>query len=231
MSINEISSDSLCKSNSDSIFKDLSFTIYRNAPKRAFDIAFSAFALLLASPIFILVAVLIAIFSPGPILYPATRVGRGGKAITCWKFRTMCINAEQNLQKMLNDNPIFAEEYKKHCKLKKDPRVTFIGKILRKTSMDELPQFWNVLKGDLSVVGPRPYIFSELKKTSGERTKKILSVRPGLTGIWQTSGRSLLTFEERLQLEETYIDKQSFLFDIKLICKTIPMMLFPKGAY
>jgi undecaprenyl-phosphate galactose phosphotransferase len=143
----------------------------------------------------------------------------------------MCVDAEEKLSALLNSNPELSEEWKQFSKLKKDPRMTKIGRILRKTSLDELPQFWNVLRGDLSVVGPRPYLVEEIHNYVGRSREKILSVRPGITGIWQISGRNLLTFAERLKLEEGYAERQSFLFDILIILKTIPIILFPKGAF
>jgi exopolysaccharide production protein ExoY len=134
----------------------------------------------------------------------------------------------------LKSDPKLQKEWNIYFKLKNDPRVTPFGKFLRKTSLDEFPQFWNVLKGELSVVGPRPYLPNELptiKKIAGPNVRKMLSVRPGLTGIWQTSGRSYLTFEQRVQLDLDYIGSRSFLFDLQLIAKTIPVLIFPKGAF
>jgi len=146
----------------------------------------------------------------------------------------MCNNADQKLQKILSENPQARQEWQKFFKLKNDPRITFIGKFLRKTSFDELPQLWNVLAGDLSIVGPRPFLPNELptiKDLLGDDFCAMLSIRPGLTGIWQTSGRSHLTFEERLMLDITYLQRSSFWLDIAIIGKTIPLMLFPRGAY
>ncbi len=199
--------------------------------KRIFDIIFSFFALLFFLPFGIVIALLIKLSSRGPVFYKCSRVGMNGAKIECWKFRTMCIDAEKRLQKLLAENPKLKEEWDAYYKLKDDPRINGVGKFLRKTSLDELPQFWNVLKGDLSVVGPRPVTEEEVQKYFREKAKKILSVRPGLTGIWQTSGRNLLTFDERIQLEEEYIDRHSFILDLKIICKTIPHFFFAKGAF
>jgi undecaprenyl-phosphate galactose phosphotransferase len=143
----------------------------------------------------------------------------------------MCLNAEQKLKSLLEENTDLKQEWETFFKLKNDPRVSAVGKFLRKISLDELPQFWNVLKGDLSVVGPRPVTEEEVQKYYGERAAKILSVRPGLTGIWQTSGRNLLIFEERTKLEESYVDQQSLTLDLRIIFKTIPMIFFAKGAF
>ena len=199
--------------------------------KRLFDIVFSIVALLLFLPFGILISLLIKLSSPGPIFYQSQRVGKDGQVIGCWKFRTMCQNAEGKLKEILKQNPKLKKEWDTYFKLKDDPRINGIGKFLRKTSLDEFPQFWNVLRGDLSVVGPRPVTEIEVRKYFRDKARKILSVRPGLTGIWQTSGRNLLTFDQRIQLEEQYIDKQSLLLDLRIIFKTIPHMFFAKGAF
>lgn len=198
--------------------------------KRLFDIFFSCCAILCFLPFGVIIAFLIKRSSQGPIFHSCTRVGKDGKLILCWKFRTMCLDAEKKLQELLAD-PAIKAEWEAYYKIKNDPRIHAIGKFLRKTSLDEFPQFWNVLKGDLSVVGPRPVTKEEVHKYFGSKADKILSVRPGLTGIWQTSGRSLLTFEERLELEEFYIDQQSLALDIRIICKTIPALFSAKGAF
>lgn len=182
-------------------------------------------------PLGIVIGILIKLSSPGPVFYTSKRVGKGGQMIECWKFRTMCLGAEEKLKKILAENPQLKKEWDAYFKLKDDPRINAIGKFLRKTSLDELPQFWNVLRGDLSVVGPRPVTQEEVQKYFRDKAGKILSVRPGLTGIWQTSGRNLLTFEERIRLEELYIDRQSLLLDLRIICKTIPHLFFAKGAF
>ena len=135
------------------------------------------------------------------------------------------------MKHLLEQNPKLKQEWTTYYKLKNDPRIYTVGKFLRKTSLDELPQFWNVLKGDLSVVGPRPVTREEVQKYFQEKATKILSVKPGLTGIWQTSGRNLLTFDERIVLEETYIDQQSFALDLKIICKTVAHLFCAKGAF
>ncbi len=202
--------------------------------KRLFDIVFSTAMLTLGAPLFFIVALLIKSTSPGPIFYCSRRLGRFGKQFKFWKFRSMHVDAEQKLKTLLAQNPSLREEWALYFKLKEDPRCTRLGKFLRKTSLDEIPQFWNILKGDLSLVGPRPYLPNELSKIQsiiGEEWKLLFSVRPGLTGLWQTSGRSFLTFEDRVRLDLEYIDKRSFLYDLKLIAKTIPVIFFPNGAF
>jgi undecaprenyl-phosphate galactose phosphotransferase len=199
--------------------------------KRIFDIIFSLCALISFLPFGLIITTLIKITSQGPVFYACKRVGKGGKKIFCWKFRTMCLDADKMLQEILAQDPVLRLEWETYYKLKDDPRINAIGQFLRKTSLDEFPQFWNVLKGELSVVGPRPVTEEEVQKYFGSKAAKILSVRPGLTGIWQTSGRSLLTFEERIRLEESYIDHHSLRLDFRIICKTIPAMFLSKGAF
>ena len=198
--------------------------------KRGFDVGLSALLLLSFFPVIAVCALLITISSKGPVLYGSTRVGLRGKQITCWKLRTMYHDAEAMLQKVLQD-PTLQDEWTKTHKLKKDPRITPIGHFLRKTSLDELPQLWNVLKGDLSLVGPRPISFQEVDRFLQKEGGQVFTTKPGLTGLWQTSGRSNLPYEKRIELEKQYLQRQSFLFDLFLLIKTIPSMLFPKGAF
>jgi exopolysaccharide production protein ExoY len=202
--------------------------------KAAFDLAFGLFALILFLPLFLVIALLIKLSSPGPVFYCCLRIGRKGRLFKFWKFRSMHLDADQRLEAILKSDPSLRKEWQKYCKLKNDPRLTPIGRFLRKTSLDELPQFWNVLMRDLSIVGPRPYLPREveiIRKILGKDMEKMFSVRPGLTGIFQTSGRNFLTFEQRVKLDLSYIDQRSFLFDLRLIAKTIPILLFPRGAF
>lgn len=217
----------------------LSIAVRHDPLKRIFDAGFSVFVLFGFLPVFILIAILVRLTSPGPIFYKSVRLGRGGKVIFCWKFRSMYRDADERLRQLLNSDSQIRSEWERFQKLKRDPRITLIGRFLRKTSLDELPQFWNVLKGDLSIVGPRPpvligppeYFAQETRKWYGISMDKILSVRPGLTGVWQTSGRSEIPFDERVRLEELYAETRTFWKDIILILKTIPTVLFSKGAY
>lgn len=206
------------------------FKIRRNTPKRLFDFCFSLTLLTLLAPLFIGIALIIRLTSHGKAIYVQPRLGRGGKVFKCYKFRTMYLDAEARLNDILLHNPQFQKEWLKKQKLKNDPRIFPLGKWLRHTSLDELPQFWNVLRGDLSIVGPRPYMVFQ-KSNLGSLTDKIMSVRPGITGLWQTSGRSRTTFQKRIALDAEYIDKCSFWYDLLLILKTIPQVLFPKDAY
>lgn len=206
--------------------------------KRLFDIGSTLAFMAVTSPVYLLTMLLIKCTSKGPIFYGSLRMGQHGKLFTCWKFRTMCVDAEERLQRILNQDTKLKEEWKTYFKLKNDPRLTKVGKFLRKASLDELPQLWNVLKGDLSVVGPRPIAiehpekaYDEIFSHFGNKTDKILSVKPGLTCLWATYGRNLLTFEQRILLEEQYVDTQTFLLDLSIIFKTIPILIFPKGAF
>lgn len=203
----------------------------RNFFKRFFDIVFSLLILILCLPVFAGIALAICLSSRGAIVYSHERIGRSGRTFLCYKFRSMYSDADARLEELLAQNPQLNAEWIASRKLKEDPRVTPVGKFLRKTSLDELPQFWNVLKGDLSVVGPRPLVAAEVADYLREKAPKILSVRPGLTCIWQVSGRNDTSYDTRIQLDEAYVDNQSFLLDLKLIFKTIPCMIFSKGAY
>lgn len=203
--------------------------------KRGFDLFFSLTIVAFFSPLYLLIAFCILLESKGGVFYFTERVGKDFKPIMLIKFRSMHSNADATLKELLENDPNLKKEWEIFRKLKKDPRCSFVGRILRKTSLDELPQFFNVIKGDLSVVGPRPYFFSELsfEKNAEEAflAKKILSVKPGITGLWQTSGRSKLSFASRMKLEAFYVDKQSFWYDFYLVLKTIPSVLFFKGAF
>jgi len=205
--------------------------VNHNFFKRTFDILFSLLVLVITSPMLMLIALSIRFFSKGKIVYAHERVGRGGNSFRCLKFRTMYADADQRLIEILANNPEMRKEWEQNHKLKNDPRVTPIGKFLRKTSLDEFPQFFNVLRGDLSVVGPRPVVRSEIQNHIGSKASTILSVRPGITGLWQVSGRSDTSYATRIQLDEKYIQEQSLFLDLKLIFKTIPCMVWSKGAY
>jgi len=216
----------------------LKIQIRHHPSKRVFDILFSLFFLAVFSPLFFCLAMLVKLSSPGPIFYKSRRMGRGGKVIHCIKFRSMYGDAEERLHTLLSEDVSFRREWEKFQKVTLDPRITPIGHFLRKTSLDELPQFWNVLKGDLSVVGPRPPTFvgpvetmeKEILELYGKRTQTILSVRPGITGLWQISGRSTIPFEERCAMEERYAMQYTLRQDLLVILKTIPAIFYAKGA-
>lgn len=199
--------------------------IYK-AIKRTMDILISSIASILLIPFFIIIYILIKIDSKGSVFFKHTRIGKNGKIIKIYKFRTMKENAEEMIK---NFTPEQMKEWKENYKLSNDPRVTRIGKVLRKTSLDELPQIFNILKGELSIVGPRPVIEEELEKY-GNNKEKFLSVTPGLTGNWAANGRSCTSYEDRMKLELYYVDNISLRLDVKIFVKTFFKVLKKEGA-
>lgn len=200
------------------------------AIKRTFDICCALVGLVFLIPITIIIK--LATMLTGDfhtIFYSQMRYGKNGKQFKFYKFRSMLVDSEDILSNTLKMDPVAAEEYKKTKKLKNDPRITKIGKIIRKTSIDELPQIFNILKGDMSVIGNRPYLPRE-REDIGEYFDDIMKTRPGLTGLWQVSGRSDTTFEERLELEKKYSNTAGLKLDIKIFFKTFAAVLFSKGA-
>ena len=195
--------------------------------KRVLDIVASAILLVLLMPVFITVAVAIRLEDPGPILFKQQRVGRWGALFTMWKFRSMYTDAEARKQELMAQNEMDGGVI---FKMKDDPRVTKVGRVIRKTSIDELPQLWNVLKGDMSLVGPRPPVPQEVDEYSLSDRRR-LEVIPGITCIWQVSGRSEIPFDQQVELDVQYIQSQSFWTDIKILLKTVPALLFGTGAY
>ncbi|MCR5254262.1 MAG: undecaprenyl-phosphate galactose phosphotransferase WbaP [Treponema sp.] len=181
-------------------------------------------------PVFIICAILTKITSRGPIFYGHKRVGRNGKVIKCWKFRSMVVNSQEILEKLLAENEEMRIQWEKDRKLEHDPRITKFGKILRKTSMDELPQLINILLGEMSLVGPRPVTEPELEKY-GDYKDYVLSVKPGLSGMWQISGRSDTGYEERISYDTYYIQNWSIWLDIWILIKSVWVVLLGKGAY
>ena len=200
--------------------------------KRLFDICFSSFVLIVFSPLYLTLSFLVAVSSPGPVFYTQERVGKDFKHFGCIKFRTMVENADEMLESLMETSPHLRAEFEDNFKLKDDPRVTWIGKFLRLTSLDEFPQFWNVLMGDMSVVGPRPLVPEELEKY-GKRIDKILTIRPGITGLWQVSGRNDIPYPLRVQMDVYYVNTRNWLMDIWVIIKTLGVVIFPRnnGAY
>ena len=193
--------------------------------KRGLDVAASALGLLVLSPLLALVACFVKAADPGPVFFAQERMGLNGRRFKCYKFRTMVVDAEERLEEVqhLNevDGPVF--------KIKRDPRITRVGAVLRKTSMDELPQLWNVLRGDMSLVGPRPPIPSEVAKYERWQRRR-LSMRPGITCLWQISGRSNIDFDRWMRLDLAYIDNWSLTLDLVILLKTIPAVLTARGA-
>ena len=200
--------------------------------KRFGDIVFSLAVLGLGMPVFFLIALIVRLSSPGPVFYVQCRVGRGYQRFGCIKFRTMCSDADAVLARVLRDSPSLREEYERDFKLKSDPRITPIGRFLRRSSLDELPQFLNVLRGEMSVVGPRPIVDEELMRY-GPYMDEVLAVRPGLTGLWQVSGRNNLSYKKRVKLDLVYARSRSLLLDLAIMLRTFGVLLFPmdRGAY
>lgn len=222
------------------MFTHLSLTITKRSParaylspiiKRAFDIAFSLIALISLSPLYLVLVVLVKITSKGPIFYAHPRVGKNFTSFYCYKFRTMFADSEARLQTILQNDPIKKQEWLDTQKLKKDPRITPIGKYLRQFSLDELPQLWNVLKGELSIVGPRPLVEEEIMRHVKDDASILLSIKPGLTCLWQISGRSDLSYTKRIALDLYYIHNRTFFLDLYIIAKTLPAMITSRGAY
>ena len=199
--------------------------------KAVFDYALTVVGTLCISPLLVYVAYRIKKEDPGPVFFAHTRVGKDGKPFPCYKFRSMVTNSQEMLQKYLSENPAAREEWERDFKLKEDPRITPIGKVLRRTSLDELPQIFNVLRGEMSLVGPRPVVQEELDKYYGETAKLYCTVKPGITGLWQVSGRSDLGYDERVALDAAYIHNRSLWGDIVILWKTIGVVLMKKGAY
>ena len=198
---------------------------------RIIEILFSLILLLLFLPLMLLIAAIIRWDSPGNVIFAAPRLGLRGKEFTCYKFRSMYGSNEVPLQDYFTANPAWECEWLHYAKLKnQDPRITRSGRWLRKSSLDELPQLINILKGDMSFIGPRPYMPRE-RPTMGPYADVILSIKPGLTGLWQVSGRSDLNFQQRLMLDHYYVKKHSIMLDIIILIKTIPAVILCKGAY
>ncbi|MDJ1370119.1 sugar transferase [Gulosibacter molinativorax] len=194
--------------------------------KRVFDIVGSALALILISPLALVITTLIRLDSPGPVIFKQERVGIGGKPFTMYKFRSMTADAELRRDELMNDETRNGHLFKH----KSDPRITRVGKVLRKFSLDELPQFYNVLRGDMSIVGPRPPLQSEVENYEAWVHRRLL-VKPGITGLWQVSGRSDLSWEDSIRLDLYYVENWSLIEDLLIVLRTVRTMISPKGAY
>ncbi len=194
--------------------------------KRMLDVTVAIIAIILTAPIMLITAILIKLESPGPVIFKQVRVGKDGEHFYCYKFRSMYVDAEQRLRELQAQNeadgPVF--------KMKRDPRVTRVGRVIRKLSIDELPQLFNVLKGEMSLVGPRPALPSEVAKYTYEQIGRLHAI-PGITGLQQVSGRSDLDFKRWVELDLQYIAEQSIWKDIEILLRTIPAVLLGRGAY
>ena len=199
--------------------------------KRTIDIIVGIIGCILLIPLTVVVKIINTVNKEeGTIFYVQKRIGKNGKEFKLYKYRTMVKQADRKLRKLLKENEELRIEYETNKKMKNDPRITKAGKILRKTSLDEFPQFINILKGEMSLVGNRPYLIRE-KKDMGKYYKYIVKTKPGLTGLWQTSGRSNISFKERLEIEKEYSEKYSMMLDLKIFFKSFAVVIFKQGAH
>ena len=200
------------------------------AEKRVFDALLAILVFVCALPLFVVIPLLIKLTTPGPVFYKAPRLGRNGRPFFIWKFRSMYSDADRRLVSLLMIDESAREEYKTLFKIKNDPRITFLGKILRRTSLDELPQLLNVFRGEMSLVGPRPIVEAEISRY-GKDYEIISNFRPGITGLWQTSGRNDVDYDRRIALDTYYVLNWSPWLDVCIVLKTVWCVLCMKGAY
>ncbi|WP_342775304.1 sugar transferase [Paracoccus haeundaensis] len=198
--------------------------------KRGLDITLAVLGLVLLAPLILALVIVLKLTDSGPLLYGHRRVGFGGREFRCWKFRTMVVNGDTVLEQYLRKHPAKAALWNEQRKLVDDPRVTPLGAVLRKLSLDELPQLLNVLTGEMSLVGPRPVVREELAYYASS-ARHYLSARPGLSGLWQISGRSNTTYLERVQLDRFYVMNWSLWMDLRIIFMTIPAVVMSRGAH
>ncbi len=213
------------------LIRNISLKFYKSI-KKFLDLLFSLLILIVTLPLFLIIALLIKLSSRGPIFFLQERIGKNNITFKCIKFRTMHPEAKDILKNLLIKDDNLKREFEETHKIKNDPRITIIGKLLRKTSLDELPQFINVLKDEMSIIGPRPIVVDE-KIKYGKNLSKVLSVKPGITGLWQVSGRNNLTYKKRVMLDLFYVENYNILMDIKIFIRTFGVILFPldRGAY
>lgn len=204
-------------------------SFYRRSGKRLLDLCIAVPIFTCALPLIAVLAVLVKLTSKGPAFYGATRLGRDGKSFRMWKLRTMVEDADKQPARWREINPGLAQIYYANYKLKDDPRITTIGRFLRKTSLDELPQLWNVIRGEMSLVAPRPIVSGEIENY-GDCASLLLSVPPGITGCWQVEGRNEIEYPERADLELSYVESLSFRNDVRLLLRTVPALLKVNGV-
>jgi len=197
---------------------------------RLIDVMVALMALFVLLPLMLILAAMIVATDPGSVFYAQRRIGRGGRTFWCLKFRTMCVDSEERLRDLLAVDPQARAEWARDHKLRNDPRITGIGKFLRKSSLDELPQLINVLKGDMALVGPRPIVESEVVRY-GRHFATYCQVRPGITGLWQISGRNLTTYRRRVAIDVSYVRAKCLPFDIHILAMTVPRVLLSRGAF
>ena len=211
------------------MLEDNNQSLFYSFIKRSFDFVSSLLAIIILSPLLIIISLIVFLSNPGPIVYGQERVGRNGKHFKVWKFRSMYKNADSMIDKLSEEQ---MKQYYTEFKIDNDPRITKVGSFLRKTSLDELPQLFNVLFNQMSVIGPRPLLEKEIEKYYGDNSSKLLSLKPGITGYWQAYGRSNITYQsgERQKMEMYYIDNASITLDIKILFKTVGSVLHRDGA-
>ena len=198
--------------------------------KRVFDLAFAAALLIVVAPVLVAVALALQLGSPGPVFFVQRRLGRGGRTFGCIKLRTMRVDADAALALLLASSPDARREWAADHKLRNDPRITRLGRIVRKLSLDEVPQLINILRGEMSVVGPRPIVQAEIPRY-GVAFADYAAVKPGLTGLWQISGRNDVSYADRVALDREYRRHASFMFDLRIVLRTIPAVLRASGSY
>ena len=200
------------------------------ATMRAFDIAASSAILLLASPVLLAIALLVWMTDGGPAFFSQARIGRDGRHFQCLKFRSMCVDADVRLANLLASDENARREWHADHKLRVDPRITRLGRFLRKTSLDETPQLINVLRGEMSLVGPRPIVDAEIPRY-GRRFSAYCAQRPGITGLWQVSGRNDVSYRRRVALDTAYSNRKSLAMDMRILLATVPAVLLRRGSY
>ncbi len=198
--------------------------------KRTMDVVLSLGGMITLFPLFIIIAIWTKVTAPGPLFFGHERIGKHGRRFKAWKFRTMVVNSQEVLEKTLAENPEMREEWEATYKLQNDPRITGPGHFLRKSSLDELPQLWNVLKGEMSLVGPRPIVVGEVDRYK-DTFRNYLRVTPGVTGFWQVSGRNLTTYDRRVELDDYYVMNWSIWFDLYILVRTVKTVVFREGAF
>jgi undecaprenyl-phosphate galactose phosphotransferase len=210
---------------------DVGLSAIGYALKRAFDLGSVVVILALFGWLMIVIAIAVRLSGGSKVIYGHTRVGRDGRLFECLKFRSMVSNSDEVLRNLLATDPDARAQWDRDFKLKDDPRITRIGRFIRKTSLDELPQLWNVVKGEMSIVGPRPVVQAEFDQYYGGAREHYLSVPPGLTGLWQVSGRNDLDYAQRVELDKAYVEKSNILYDFMIVMRTVKVMVVRRGAY
>ena len=199
--------------------------------KRVFDLMSVVVILALFGLMMVIIAAMVRMSGGKKVIYGHTRVGRHGRPFQCLKFRSMVSNSDEVLRNLLETDPDARAQWERDFKLKNDPRITKIGRFIRKTSLDELPQLWNVIKGEMSIVGPRPVVQAEFEQYYGGAKEHYLAVPPGLTGLWQVSGRNDLDYAERVELDKAYVERSNVFYDFVIVMRTVKVMIVRRGAY